>query len=437
MSKKHVQWLYEELLTLVNQGVVSAETAERLYRHYGEKEQYSGRRWAVVLFGILGAALIGGGVILLLSHNWDQLSKPARTVLSFAPLMIAQVLAGFVLLRRSDSTAWRESVGAGWALAIGASIALVAQTYNISGDFGRFMLTWTLLGLAAVYLLQACLPAMLYLIGITVWTGHARWSHAHPAWFWLLAALLLPYVWRLFCKNRYQPRMALVNGVFAVCLCIATGFTLEWNTPGLWILVYSAMLALLYSVGVRWFGDAPIFSRPPLQTVGGIGVIVLSLILTFEEPWLGYMHSYGRDLSHSLAGSPSELAVWVGLPILATLLCCWCVRHGKAWHMIFGALPAVATLGQFLAGTHTGTLAATVVFDVYLVALGVTTMIVGLRSERLSIVNIGMGILALLIITRFFDSELSFVARGLAFIAVGCAFLITNIVLTRRKGAVR
>ena len=64
-------------------------------------------------------------------------------------------------------------------------------------------------------------------------------------------------------------------------------------------------------------------------------------------------------------------------------------------------------------------------------------MIVGLRSERLSIVNIGMGILALLIITRFFDSELSFVARGLAFIAVGCAFLITNIVLTRRKGAVR
>jgi len=44
--------------------------------------------------------------------------------------------------------------------------------------------------------------------------------------------------------------------------------------------------------------------------------------------------------------------------------------------------------------------------------------------------------LAALIILRFFDSDLGFVVRGLAFITVGIGFLVTNVVLIRRKGAV-
>jgi uncharacterized membrane protein len=69
-----------------------------------------------------------------------------------------------------------------------------------------------------------------------------------------------------------------------------------------------------------------------------------------------------------------------------------------------------------------------------LAGLGVTTMVAGLRTEQFGIVNVGVAILALLILVRFFGSDLSFVTRGLAFIAVGCALLTTNVVLTRRKG---
>jgi hypothetical protein len=47
-----------------------------------------------------------------------------------------------------------------------------------------------------------------------------------------------------------------------------------------------------------------------------------------------------------------------------------------------------------------------------------------------------MLMLAGLIVTRFFDSDLGFVVRGLAFIGVGIGFLATNVVLIRRKGAV-
>jgi len=87
----HVLWLRRELPELVGQGVIQSEVAERIRQHYGETEM-AGRttkRWAIVLFSILGAALIGGGIILLLAHNWEELSRPMRAAISVAPLAIA------------------------------------------------------------------------------------------------------------------------------------------------------------------------------------------------------------------------------------------------------------------------------------------------------------------------------------------------------------
>src|ERR1700733_353389 len=98
MSQKHVQWLHEELPTLVNEEVLTAEAAERMRRYYSGRESGArGRSRAVVLFSILGAALVGGGIILLLAHNWDQLSRVMRTVISFTPLVCAQVVAAWVM----------------------------------------------------------------------------------------------------------------------------------------------------------------------------------------------------------------------------------------------------------------------------------------------------------------------------------------------------
>ena len=76
---------------------------------------------------------------------------------------------------------------------------------------------------------------------------------------------------------------------------------------------------------------------------------------------------------------------------------------------------------------------ATVLFDVFLFVLGVGTLWRGLREDRLGVVNSGMLMLAGLIVMRFFDSDLGFVVRGLAFIGVGIGFLVTNVVLIRGK----
>ncbi|HVM62470.1 MAG TPA: DUF2157 domain-containing protein [Verrucomicrobiae bacterium] len=432
MSHKQVRWLLEELPELVGKGVLPAETAERLRQYYGESAGGArGRNRALVAFSILGAALVGSGIILLLAHNWDDLSRAVRTVLSFAPLVCAQAIAAWVLWKRRDSTAWREGAGIALTLAIGATISLIAQTYNISGDFGAFMLTWTLLALPVIYLLDASAAAMLYLVGITAWTADAQFTSGHPLWFWLLVALVLPYLWRVARRNRFDPRAALICWALAVCLGFGTGFCAADMLSNWWTVIYAGVLAAMYLVGEQWFSEAAHWRQRPFQTIGALGGFALTLMLSCRWPWHETI-AYGRH-DYPLAELPVAIA-W-----LAVAISLWIesLARRRLAGSLFGALPVVAAIAYWLAANNdTGELLAALLFDAFLFVLGVGTLWRGLREDHLGVVNSGMLMLSALIILRFFDSDLSFVVRGLAFIVVGIGFLTTNLVLIRRKGAV-
>jgi uncharacterized membrane protein len=274
MSKRHVQWLYQELPKLVSAGILPPETADRLRRHYGDAEPGGGNPWALLVMGILGGALIGAGVILLVAHNWDDLSRSARVALAFAPLLTALALAAWVLMQRRDSAPWCEGVAIYWSLTIGSTISLIAQIYQIHGDTARFFLTWILLALPIVYLLRSNVAACLYLIGATAWAGCAADSYAAGTalWYWGLLALPIPRMLRVWRERRYRWESALTGWILALCLCVGTGFAFEGTMRGAWIGTYTGLLALMYLSGMRWFKDAPSGWHTPWQTVGAIGL---------------------------------------------------------------------------------------------------------------------------------------------------------------------
>jgi hypothetical protein len=72
-----------------------------------------------------------------------------------------------------------------------------------------------------------------------------------------------------------------------------------------------------------------------------------------------------------------------------------------------------------------------VAFTLLLFIVGIVTIAVGVRRQSLGTVNLGMVVVALLVVVRFFDSEFGFIFKGFAFILVGLGFLVANIVLSR------
>ena len=435
MSQKQIRWVLGELPTLLEGGVIDGATAERLRRHY-EAAAGPSRNWALTIFGLLGGTLVGLGVILLLAHNWADLSRAARTALAFAPLVAAQLLAVWILRTGKTSAAWREGVGLFWTLAVGSAIALVAQTYHIPGDAGRFALTWMLLALPIVYLLNATGPALVYLAGITFWAIDAQSNGGQALPFWPLAALILPHVVAAARGNPYAARPALLFWGLAFALCVAVGVTLEKILPGLWIIVYGALFAIFYLAGEFWFGETPSFWQKPFQSVGAVGAVVLAFLLTYDWPWreIGWRYWRHGAAYHGVAAA-LDYALAALLPTVAIVLLVGSVRRGKANALFIGSLPILAVLGFALVAQTGEEAAALALFNLYVFAVGLGLLVQGFRARRASTVNAGLLVVFALILLRFFDEDLGFVFRGVVFVLLGLAFLAVNLVLARKKGA--
>lgn len=434
MNPKHLRWLYDELPGLVAHGVLPEEAAERLRAHYGPPPPNSTISLAKILMAILGALLVGSGIILTLASNWEELGRPARAVLSFLPLLLGQTLAGWTLWRRTDSVAWREGASGFLALTIGASIALVGQTYHLSGNLAGFLLTWLLLGFPLIYLYRSATVTMLYLVGATGWVIETQNQGGHALWYWALLAGALPFLRMEHRRDAEAPRNAFLGWVLCLVLCVGLGVSLEKILPGLWIVVYTAMFAAFALLGRDALTGR---SGQPFRVVGGVGTVVLALMLTLDFAW--------RDIGYNFyRGGTDRFLEWYGVVDYAlvllslsavTVLGVRCGTRGAWGGLIWAVSPVLASTFFVLASLEQesilrqGPIAA---YNIYLLVLGVSVLRGGIVSGMIGRANAGLGILALLFTFRFFDSDLGILARGVAFIIIGMGFLGANLWLSRR-----
>ena len=437
MSRRSIRWLNEQLSELVADGVLDEDSAERLRERYPAPSSMSGTRLAIVICACFGALLIGSGVILLIAHNWEHLGRPMRTAISILPLLISQVLAGWVLVRRGESTAWREGSATFLVLSLAAAMALVDQTYHTGDDLESFLWRWSLLMAPLPWLLNSSVAAVIFLASLTWWAGAAKADRLEVIWLWPLALAVVPHLISVLRSDRRGLRAANLQWACALFLCVAAGVGLEWRVPGLWIVVYTGLFALMIAGGASIRRDEEGLWRRPFEVVGIAGSVILWLILSFDEPWrnIGWNHIRDDERFHQ-AASFFDVVLAVALP-LAALLVVFLVldRRRNALQMIWAAsVPLVAVMWPWVASgdTSDARYVAAIAFNLLLFGVGIATISSGIRSQHLGTVNLGMMVVALLVVVRFFDAEIGFVAKGLAFIAIGVGFLVANLILSRR-----
>ena len=167
-SLKFERQLQKELSNWQEKHIITPEQAERIgLLHPVEKKlNYN---IIHIIFAVIGALLIGGGIILIFASNWDNLPIWLRTGLAFLPLVIGQGITAFILLRKIKSEAWREGTGVFHSIGVYACIAMIGQIYQLPGSFSEYILLCSMLILPVCYALNATVPLLLYMIGIVVW----------------------------------------------------------------------------------------------------------------------------------------------------------------------------------------------------------------------------------------------------------------------------
>jgi uncharacterized membrane protein len=429
--------LLRELPKLEAEGVVDGLAAERLRAHYAEQASGMGRRLVVAIFAVFGALLIGGGIILLLAHNWEAFGRGTRAAVALAPLLAAQVLVGWIVLKRFQSTAWREGSATLLSLTVAAAIALVDQTYHTGGDLESFLWRWSLLLAPLPWLLNSTAVSMIFLAALTWWAGAAKVEGSQVLLMWPLAAAVVPHLVQLMRSERRGLRAANLQWAIALFLCVAAGLGLEHRVPGLWIVVYVGLFALMITLGAAGRRDEDGLWRRPLEAVGIAGSVILWLILSFDEPWghIGWNHIHSTEKFHEVA-SWVDVLLAVGLPLAAIAAMGLLLdRKRNRLSLLWGvSVPVIAVVWPAVAATD-GKWIGMAAFNLLLFVVGLATLAEGVGRQSLGTVNLGMAVVAMLVIVRFFDSEVGFILKGLAFIIVGIGFLAANVILSRRLRA--
>src|SRR5690554_4271494 len=89
----------KDIPELIEAGIITPETAQKIADYYQHKKSSSTNR-LFIAFGILGAILVSLGIVLIIAHNWDELSRTTKTIFAFLPLVLTQFLCAFVLLKK-------------------------------------------------------------------------------------------------------------------------------------------------------------------------------------------------------------------------------------------------------------------------------------------------------------------------------------------------
>lgn len=237
---------------LVAEGIIDEQTATNILAFQAKKTADAPNRLGIVL-SVLGAMLIGLGIMLIVAHNWDNFSRPIKTVLAFLPMIIGQIACVYTLYRKKESQAWRESSATFLFFTVGACIGMVSQIYNLEGELGSFLLTWMLLVLPLIYLMQSSIVSLLYLGGITWYATNCGYANNYePYLYWGLLAMAMPHYYRLYQNSPHGNAFNYHSWAITLSVLVTLGLWAMDATVIMWV-AYVSLLALYFLIGSQPF----------------------------------------------------------------------------------------------------------------------------------------------------------------------------------------
>lgn len=422
MAKSFLKVLPE----LIDNGLITDEKGEEIRQYFKNKPDKSQGR-LVIVFSILGALLIGLGIILIIAHNWDEFSRPVKTVFAFLPLVIGQLICVYVILKKTENIGWREGSAAFLFCSVGASISLVSQIYNIPGNLSSFLLTWMILCIPTVYLLRSTTASIFIIIGITFYACETSyWSRFNePSWgYWLVIGSLIPHYIHLYKINIKSNFFVILSWLIPLSITICLGTLADQNEAFMFI-SYFSWFGMSYLLGSLILKSHKTFMMNPYITIGSAGTIVMLLMLSFDWFWNDLIKNDLSIMSIEFALAVLTSLLTIGLLVYKTI-------HQGLNSIRFMEIIFILVIFIFMLGYASGTLSIFLI-NTTVLSLGLLTIKKGALQDHLGILNYGLMIITALILCRFFDADISFVARGIMFVLVGIGFFAGNFLLLKKR----
>ncbi|MGG6294688.1 DUF2157 domain-containing protein [Leptolyngbya sp. AN02str] len=440
-------------------GLISPDQYARLAENYqlDSLDVQSRDRFIVILIG-LGSLLLGLGVITFVAANWQAISREFKMILLIS-LFFATSIIGYWLWQMPSTLyggrqRWQNRLGQGLlllgGLLLGANLALGGQLYHRSGSPYELCLMWGL-GVLAMAMALGAVPLgvlAIALTGLGYWLGIQDLSsigilggfNVLMQYMPILSGVLFTLL-AYRCRSRVIFGMGLIALVSSLLMVIYDLGRTHNNAGGIWVAIaFTLPIALLWSYDDGlWYQllRRPVPLERPFRSVARALVLVYAGLLcygmSFHWAWSeGYegIRPFGTQMSLLFTTGWTSLLnpnlVFYG--VLALVGWFWLLRPAHKlgrwglterdvmmamliavlavlpiWHWMVNPIQAIATFVMNVV--------------VFLLASGLIRQ--GLaRGDRAAFWD-GIALLAISILSRFFEYNTGLLVKSLAFVLCG------------------
>ena len=430
-EKKHVQWLLNELPGLRERELISAETESALRSFYAARIE-GGRNYFLLALGILGLALIAGGIVLIFNYNWDMLSQAEQTAVSFLPLALGAAVSLFTLIRGKPQL-WREASAILTAVGGAVAVALLSQIFQLNGSLSDYMTLVLLTSLPLIFIFDSAGLAALYVFGmfplIEFYFDSSEWLHLLILLgiaVWLILHLRKQSTYRVYARYLSLPVLLYVSIQYAGRGCAPL---MLFTVAGLFLLL-----------GCELTDEGETFWRNPWFPVS---FLLLTVMLAIGAEANGLLRS-GPEYHRVLGGGRppdliEQLVRFWSVEILFLLGMGWMIvrnfmkRKRDVFRVVIPLL-MLFVLGcyVFRSAPETG-IVCRVGMNCFMGALGISLICAGARSGSLLQFNEGMLLCAVLFVLRFLSADIGLIVRGIGMIAAGLVVIGANVYLSKKN----
>lgn len=433
------QQLIKDLQELVNANLITPDAARRIQEYYDIKRQAPSQRFNTVL-AILGALLIGSGIVLLVAHNWNEMPRAVQSIFAFMPLAVGQGLCVFTLLRKRSNMAWQESSSAILFFGVASCMGLISQIYHISNSLSEFILTWLFLTAPMVYIMRSSLASLLVIscatwyaiiVGYNDIFNNTRMDF--PYFYVVFILVIIPHYYQLYRFKRNGNFFHLHNWFLVISAIISLGTFASGNDELFqWVFIgYCSLFGVFYLLGKSvHFRENKLLANP-FRLAGVIGTVVIFLFWSYQGLW--------EELNESTTSKPYQFVrsvfFYVSIALMLVqlyFLLKWKNQFGNYDPLDISVYILAILVLAFSKMPFTGLL----VINAWILIIAIYFIRKGAQADHLGILNFGLMIIASLAVLRFFDESIPFIWRGVFFVATGIGFFAANyLLLKKRKSA--
>ena len=379
--------LNDEVQTWVRDGLITVEQAGSILdRYQGDEPDVTANPLSnrvVTVVAVMGAVLIGLGIIAFIAANWSEISPWGRLALMAVGTPTIYAVGWLVAYRFAFPRIGTALILLG-AIAYGASIHLIAQTYHVPVNHPNLVALW-FLGVAPIAYIVRSRPVAALMLILFIAAAGFRSQEWFPGFdeevLFLMPPMFLVLAAALFAVGRLQSRFGYTSG-FSVVFVVVAG------------------------------------------ALAGVAVYVLSYSAFWEE--------VARDHQDGVAFVWPEVEYWVvmaasGLIAIASILVgarrfTAADRGAIRWE--FGTIIAVGVVVAIaLAAMLAGDPWVWVVFNLVILAAVVGLVAAGYRLLRADLINVAIAVFAVMLFTRYFEFGFGLLQQSVAFIVTGVLLL--------------